>query len=564
MVTDSTGTLTWAPANIILYSQDYTNASWVKRASTVASGFTAPDGTSTAIKIAEDNTNSSHDVYQSLSFPAGVNFVWSVYAKAGERNWMWIDASDGVSARSWINLTDGTTGTIASGVTLTVQSVGSGWYRISAFKPSAGGSGYFNFGLATGNNSAVYVGTVGSGAYFWGAQLERVTYQQQPRAYLPSTTAAVYQPRFDYSPSTGQPLGMLIEESRINLALQSQNFATTWGVSNIATPVVANINDPAGALSAYVISNTAASGVHGIQQTITVSASTNYAFSVYLKQGTIRYVSVIIAAAASGNGGYAVFDLQSGGVTQSGASSSGGTLVSTSISSVGNGWYRCAIVASQNTTSVFAMLAPVLSGTPVVDAYGRQNYAGATTDNFYAFGAQLEAGAFATSYIPTVAAAVTRVADSVYISGSSFSSIWNASKGSIVSQVVPSVVGARGVFSVNNGTVNNRMDARINGAAVVSDGGVGQATIGIPSFTNYTVGRVAFAYEVNNFAAVANGGTVGTDTLGTVPTVNRFQFGGFDANPAYNLCGHVQSFAYYNQRLPDATLKSKSTVGAPL
>jgi hypothetical protein len=237
MYYDSTGTLTWAPANMLMYSQDFTNAAWTKRGVTLTTGFVAPDGSSTAIKIAEDATNALHSVYRTRTMTDGYSYIWSVYAKAAERNWMWIDPNDGTSSRSWVNLSTGAVGTVASGVSVSVTDVGNGWYRISAKKTVTNtGTRYFDFGCANADAAGVYVGTSGSGIYAWGAQFEAVTYQSVARQYRVSTTAEVYQPRYDYDPSTtpATARGMLIEESRVNLLTYSQQIENaSWTKAGI-------------------------------------------------------------------------------------------------------------------------------------------------------------------------------------------------------------------------------------------------------------------------------------------------------------------------------------------
>jgi hypothetical protein len=178
------------------------------------------------------------------------------------------------------------------------------------------------------------------------------------------------------------------------------------------------------------------------------------------------------------------------------------------------------------------------------------------------WGAQLEAGAFATSYIPTVASQVTRSADVATMTGTNFSSWYNQSEGTFVASAStlkpPSVATANFIAIASDGTQNERVQNVIDTANVtagVIDGNVSQA-----NFTNaYTLNQIlnsAIAYKVNDFAASFNGGTATTDVSGTIPTVNRMSLGSSWDGANFFLNGHIRQIAYYNTRLPNATLQA--------
>ena len=174
--------------------------------------------------------------------------------------------------------------------------------------------------------------------------------------------------------------------------------------------------------------------------------------------------------------------------------------------------------------------------------------------------AQLEAGSFATSFIPTAGVTVTRSADSAVMTGTNFSDWYNATVGTFVVgfDAVEADATAGNVFEVGDGTFNERMNAFISSTPtvnfVVTDGGVQLANFSTGSYTVGTVAKVAAAYELNNFAGSLNGGTPGTDASGTIPTVNALYIGRQGPGGAY-LNGHVRSIRFFNQRLPNATLQ---------
>jgi hypothetical protein len=185
---------------------------------------------------------------------------------------------------------------------------------------------------------------------------------------------------------------------------------------------------------------------------------------------------------------------------------------------------------------------------------------GATVDVTVRIGLpQLELGAFATSVIPTATAQVTRAADVAVMTGTNFSSWYNASEGTFVASAAPIVSAvAKYPFSVSDGTSNELIAQYFinsNAGLFVNDGGIGQAQIEVGTFSG--VSQVAVAYQLNNFAISLNGGSLNTDTSGTVPTVTQAQIGN-RASGDRNMNGHIRTLTYYPQRLADAQLQALS------
>jgi hypothetical protein len=177
---------------------------------------------------------------------------------------------------------------------------------------------------------------------------------------------------------------------------------------------------------------------------------------------------------------------------------------------------------------------------------------GAANGTVLCWGAQAEAGAFATSYIPTTTSTVTRSADAASITGSLFSQWYNQSEGTFVAKV-----SARNghIVNVNDTTANNRiaifgqisMYAAVAGVAVVNQS-IGVTTDNVPF-------GVALAYATNNFAGSLNGGALSTDTVATVPTVTQLTLGR-DQGGSSCINGHIRSVNYYPARLADFQLQA--------
>jgi hypothetical protein len=180
----------------------------------------------------------------------------------------------------------------------------------------------------------------------------------------------------------------------------------------------------------------------------------------------------------------------------------------------------------------------------------------------FIWGAQLEAGAFATSYIPTIASTVTRSADVATITGSLFSQWYNQSEGGFIIDY-----GALASFNFptpfmaadSAASSTKRIQIYLSGNSPtyrVTDG-TDQAAVSLPSVTIPATSKYAVTYRLNDFAGTANGGSVGTDTSGTIPAVNTLYIG--NQNSAQFINGHIRSIRYVPVRAADFQLQQVTT-----
>ena len=332
--------------------------------------------------------------------------------------------------------------------------------------------------------------------------------------------------RFDHDPVTGESLGLLVEEQSTNLLLRSEDFSTTWVRFNVNASSNA-ILAPDGTLTADKLTENDADNFHRIRQGIT--SGVTGVFSVFLKAAERTRVNL----GTSDTNLIADFDLSAGSVV----SGTG------SIEPFGDGWYRCSISATFTTSGPFLLLRNSSS----------EFYTGDGTSGIYLWGAQLEAGSFPTSYIPTTTAAATRNASLAdLISGA----IANNIRSFYVEFSSPAV-GTRGVVSLNDNTANERASVLTSGTdprLVVQDGGVEQANINGGTVAAGVRTRVAVRINADDFAISINGGAVVTDTSGTLPTVDRLMFGRTQAGEYLN--GRIARFTGWSQLLPNATLQT--------
>ena len=207
-------------------------------------------------------------------------------------------------------------------------------------------------------------------------------------------TALANEVRFDYT--NGSCPSILVEPQRTNLVTYSEQFDNADWVKNNISVTANNTSSPRGTMTADLIQVSGGSNFISKPFTITNSA---HSFSVYAKKGNWDIFRIVNGSSASN---VAWFNLTNG--TTSNAI--GGT---SQIIDVGNGWYRCIYnTTTPNTTAGIIFVLSSAMGNISAPANG---------SNIFIWGAQLEAGANATSYIPTVASTVTRNADVISKTG---------------------------------------------------------------------------------------------------------------------------------------------------
>ena len=237
------------------------------------------------------------------------------------------------------------------------------------------------------------------------------------------------------------------------------------------------------------------------------------------------------------------------------------------------------VTAAVRTLSFYGTGSVTLSGAHTAVVSGTGAYPTRTTYSFTptagaltltvtgtAQFAQLEAGAFATSYIPTTSAALTRNADVATMTGTNFSDWYNASEGTIVSSFVLNGYNPANqdrVLCITDGAsaeIDIRQNTSSQIAFNVAGGASGSAAISVVSTavagSAYTV---AGAYKTNDIAAAANAGTVGTDSSCAVPVVNQMRLGvNSSGSPTTVLCGTIQKISYFPIRLTNAEIQAFS------
>jgi hypothetical protein len=367
-------------------------------------------------------------------------------------------------------------------------------------------------------------------------------------------SAAINAARFDHDPVTLASRGLLIEESRTNLILQSQTFQTTWttaALNTTGTPAYINVaTAPDGTTTAEKLIATITTSTHQFRQSVTLVSGTTYTVSNYFKAAEQKFASFQLFGVANGSNDWlAYFDIST--ATPTAGAFNGFTSIS--ITDAGNGWVRC---TGTFTATASGTLEVRIGGSGSLSA-GGQFYTGDALSGILVWGAQLEAGSFATSYIPTTTGSVVRSADVCSITGGDFTSFYNQSEGAMLTNAFTPASGDRTVLSADDNTANEMIRLRTEGTNPffkVTDGGSELVAIDAGTVSANTSFKLIGAYKLNDFASSINGGAAVTDTSGTIPTVDRMRIGA--GQGGNTMCGCVTALRYYKKRLPNAKLQA--------
>lgn len=540
--------------NLLNYSQNFDNATgWVSAApySVTPNTITGPDGVTNAdaIILASGSTSFNTNVTRQIVTKAAsaIRYTHSCYIKAkGATTSVRIVDFGSTTANSAlviVSLIDGSiisapsvTGTF-TGASVIVESLQNGWFRVALTYTSDTATTltirHFPY-----NGSTQLVGDGVSGLYLWGAQLSDSA-SLDPYSYnfgAAPTSTAYYGPRFDYDPVTLAPKGLLIEEQQTNLLTYSSEFDNAaWFKGAGVTVTINQVAAPDGTVTADLITSPEDQGCY--ENLLSVGTGVTVTNSIYIKAGT---ATQLLFRDDLGTGRHIVINPETGQIT-----GSSGTILSSGSSSMGNGWYR--YYMTYVTDSVNAR------------NWVRNNTAGTLT--YYTWGAQVEVGAFPTSYIPTTSAAVTRAADNASMVGTNFSSWYNQSEGTVSSGYdVILNTGSRIIFDIG---ANGAFGTTVYSVQTSSYVGLlpGTAPVTMTSTVNTTslVNKIATGLQNNNSIISVNGALGGLDSICTMPsnattlTIGCSQFGGVLNN---YLNGHIQSIKYYPRRLANGDLQA--------
>jgi len=516
----SDGLIKTSVVNLVRYSEQFDQSIWNRLENSgtlpqVTPNLAAsPDGSITADRILCSKSGNTYSIVQQSSAYSG-NETGSIYLKSNTNSYQTVYFRVGITA---------------SYVTVSTE-----WQR---FPINSTYSGNANFTIGARDSSDDVVDILA-----WGAQLEE---NSTASTYVPTTTVASAAPRFDHDPVTGESLGLLIEESRTNLAKYSEpddrstnNVSGEWYFVDLdPNTEITKVEGPDGVSnSASEMQLATGNGHDAYLNYVPVTAGASYTFSAWVKLGTATNLALHVSDTAAWDSvpdGTYSFDVNDGLNTN--------TFVKVSHT-----------FTAPSTGRVNVSIGRHLGTAPVQQTQGTVTV----------WGCQLELGAFSSSTIITTGSTVTRAADVASIEGTNFSSWYNQSEGTVFAEnrfssfsTFPIVWAFRDAIigSDNYIAVLGLPSGQLRYAS--NDTNVSQWSINMVGVIPLnTPVKTASVYKTNDIACSVDGAAVLTDTSATITTaVDRLHFG-FIYGSTNQLTGHISRLAYYPYRLADATLQ---------
>jgi hypothetical protein len=499
----------------------------------LTSGQSGYDGTNNAWLLDKLQTTNTY-VTQNVSVSNVCTL--SIYAKAGTADVLMI-YSAGANDGAMFNLADGVNIVNASSpIDASMEAVGGGWYRCQVVVTS---SSSFYIKIQDGS----YGDTTGS-IYIQDAQLEQGLVATD---YIETTTAAVYEgitdnlPRLDYSGGASCP-SLLLEPSRSNLVSLSE-YIGGWSGTNMGV-VNNDATSPEGVVNAAEIESTSTNASHYIgSPNFSMTSGVDYTGSMFVKAGTGRYFQLFFGGTPFTSVGYANFDLQEGVVTAEGSAVTG------DIEPYANDWYRVSISGTSAATGTGTLYAAAITSGSAARIQAHNSVL-----SYNIWGAQCEAGNYATSIIPTYGTAASRAGDSCVKTG--ISSLIGQTEGTFFFEIGEKTTESIGIFEAGQGSAQYRFfiytDTSKKLKVLVVDNFAVQVSY-TSSVNVESNAKIAIAYASNDYAIYMNGSQLSTDTSASVPPMNQLAVGS-DRSGVATATNNTKQALVFKTRLTNAEL----------
>ncbi len=329
----------------------------------------------------------------------------------------------------------------------------------------------------------------------------------------------------------------LLEPARTNLLQYSEAFDNAYWAKTGAS-VTSGFISPDGTTNAFKLVESNVSEPHRLQSGIVTN--TSYTFSIFAKKSN-RFLQIIGNLSTND---YVNFDLANGIIGSNGVG-----VTNINIQEYANGFYRCS-----GTITLTSLSIGLCSS---INAPYRETYQGDGVSGVYIYGAMLENGSYPTSYIPTNGTAITRAAESA--NGSGDAATFNDSEGVLMAEIAAlDNVGVRKAICISEGvSTAHRVLLSYEGNLIrgfVYNNSSLQCDFQILLNDVLLFNKCALKYKENDFSFFVNGFELGTDTNGTVASLNRLSFSdGLGTNPFH---GKTRELQYFDSALTDAQLET--------
>ena len=416
--------------NLLIYSNNFEK--WTtSNANVIQNCIISPDGKYYGYKLVDTSTSISHNIYEGgMNFTSGQIYTYSIFAKASERTYLYINLSTSsfTNINATFNLTTGVVTSTSGSTIARISDIGNGWYKCSITgTATTTGTGVQSGSIAISNGSTtVFAGDNKSGLYIYGAQIEAGSF---PTSYIPSSetftsrastatyldsnnilqTAAINILRNSRIQDLVQNSFDIYEPSATNLLKFSENFDQTanWAISNCNLISNRTTAPDYTFTGTKLIENTATNN-HYVYQYVTLTSSTVYTFSVFLKYSDYALIKIVFTN-KDGTMYHANIDL---GAMTIVPDTNYGIAYDCRLYQINGStnWYRVSITAPSGTGATQSSVSIYLIKTGF-----STNYAGDGSSGIYIWGAQLETGYTATSYIPSSESFTSRSSTATYI-----------------------------------------------------------------------------------------------------------------------------------------------------
>lgn len=391
-----------------------------------------------------------------------------------------------------------------------------------------------------------------------------LTYQSPSTKYVrnkqgvlvPGTTL-----RCDHD-AEGNPLGLLIEGQRTNLSLWSEDITKWTGLGgSIVIPDATSAPD--GTMTADKLVAPAATGRFTVYRLVNGIPLTAHGWSIRAKKAEFDALQLDLSA-GFGTASWANFDLNNGTVGLKGPN-----IIEHGIKALGDGWFECyAVAAAPTNTSAYTHVGLI----PNAHTSGyADRVTGDGTSGLYIWGAQLEAGAFPTSYIKTEGSQVTRAADIVSLATAMFP--FAKGPGTFIADFrfpnyTPNIgrdpgmilfVGTQHhrVYLTTGSGVGRPMGSQVYDGVIARGGARPSTYDDLAVDTNHSA---ALSYDETTSRFALNG-VLGIDGVSASVNLNfpdaTLRIGSSTAGQYFN--GHLRSLTYLPRMIPNAELIARTT-----
>ena len=468
---------------------------------------------------------------QSISVSGVKRF--SVYAKANTNDYLLLGSFEGAHYYATFNLATGAVDSNNANVkAVSIEDVGGGWYRCSA--TWIGTTTQIRIGSQNASGQGAWATTTSGSIFIQDAQAEMGLVATDVLTSGATTAKAGIledMPRINYD-ANGENGALLLEPSRTNQIISSEYFDSSVGWESVGSFT------PNAATSPEGLTNASSLDTDYLEVRPSVVSGTTYTYSIFVKSGTDSTPYIIMTGTSFPNT-RADFDLSDGTITSY-------TTEDATIEAFNDGWYRVSVTETATAT----------------DSTSRVRFY-CETSNIY--GAQFEAGTYATSYIPTYGASVTRSVDDVN-EKTSVSELIGQSEGTLFLDFVANDEDAlQIIYQVRTTGSSNvsQIDIRIQGGnlrALGNDAGTAQFNISAGAAVAGTRYKCAVRYANNDVAFYVNGVLKGSDTSASFSSSALQQVSFSENTGTFQPSASIHQAILFPTRLTNTELASLTTL----